>query len=191
MYITSTYVGTSRGHYRYLFFLLLRDYIQEEHELSRQMDASLERFARDIGSAAALVRPFPGDIEATQQDVLRKPWPPTAKQEIQTTPSLLMIDREFDAFDPREHPWLQIRIPLQGREDETRTILERLAILVTSDLDDDVFRRARDLVQGQARPDLRKIIGLRPGVFGVSVDLWALWDVLMRVFDSGRSGANY
>ena len=126
MQITSTYVGTSRGHYQYLFFLLLQDYIQEENELSRQMKASLERFARDVGNAAALVRPFRGDIEATRRDVLTKSWPPTAEQEIQTTPSLLMINRDFDAFDPREHPWLQIRIPLQGHEDETRTLFERL-----------------------------------------------------------------
>ena len=190
MHITSTYVGTSRGHHQYLFFLLLKDYIQEEHEFSRQMTASLERFARDIGNAAALVRPFPGDIEATRRDVLRKPWPPTAKQEIRTTPSLLMIDSDFDAFDPREHSWLQIRIPLQGHEDETRTMLEHLAKLVTSDLDDDVFRRAHDLARGQEQPGLRKIIGLRPGVFGVSLDLWALGDAVMQFFDSGRSGAN-
>ena len=191
MYITSTYVGTSLGHHQYLFFLLLQDYIQEEHEFSSQMRASLERFARGIGNAAALVRPFAGDIEATRRDVLSKPWPPTAMQEIQTTPSLLMIDRDFDAFDPREHSWLQIRIPLQGHEDETRTMLKHLARLVTSDLDDDVFRRAHDLARGQEQPDPRKIIGLRPGVFGVSLDLWALSDVVMRVFDSGPSGANY
>ena len=191
MYITSTYVSTSRGHHQYLFFLLLQDYIQEEREFSTQMTASLERFARDLGDGAALVRPFRGDIEATRQEVLNKPWPPEAEPEILSTPSLLMIDRDFNAFDPRVHPWLQIRIPLQGHEDETKTTLERLARLVTSDLDDDVFRRAHDLVHGQEQADLRKIISLRPGVFGLSLDLWALGDAVMRVFDSERSGANY
>ena len=102
-----------------------------------------------------------------------------------------MIDRDFDEFDPREHPWLQIRIPLRGHEDETRTMLEGLARLVTSDLDDDVFRRAHDLVREQVQPDLRKIIVLRPGVFGVSLDLWATRDAVMRLFGSERSGAHY
>ena len=76
MYITSSYVSTSRGTTSTSSSCSSQDYIQEEQEFSTQMTASLERFARALGDSAALVRPFLGDIEATRQDVLSKAWPP-------------------------------------------------------------------------------------------------------------------
>ncbi|WP_420615091.1 hypothetical protein [Candidatus Palauibacter sp.] len=133
----------------------------------------MERFARDLQDEAALVRPFTGDIEATRRQVLDKPWSGSAMREIQKTPSLLTIDRDFDTFDPEEHRWLQIKIPLRGREHETARMLEGLARLITSNPDDDVFHRARRLVR-RGELELGKIVECKPGVFGVSVNLLEL-----------------
>ena len=173
MIITHTYLSTTRGSYRCLFFLLLQDYVEEQQEFSKALQASLERFARDLEEEAALVRPFPGDIEATRRQVLNKRWPARARRRIQTTPSLLMIDRDFDTFDPKQHPWLQIRIPLDGREAETGRALQRLAGLITSEPDEDVFRRARSIAR-RGRLELGGILEVKPGIFGVSLDLWEL-----------------
>ena len=190
MLITHTYLSTTRGRRRYLFFLLLEDYLQEQQEFSTALRASLERFARDLQCEAALVRPFTGDIEVTRQQVLDKPWSRSAMQEIQKTPSLLMIDRDFDAFDPEEHRWLQIKIPLRVREHETVRMLEDLARLITSNPDDDVFRRARRLAR-RRQLELGKIVEFKPNVFGVSLNLLELGRNVHLLFSSGReSNAN-
>jgi hypothetical protein len=191
MLITSTYLRTTRGCYKYLFFLLLEDYVQEQREFSSALKASLERFARSLKDEAALVRPFTGDIEATRQQVLDKRWPGPAEREILSTPSLLMIDRDFDTFHPVEHPWLQIKIPLRGREDATGRMLENLAKLITSDPDDDIFRQARRIVR-QGHMESIKILELKPGIFGFSLDLLELVKALEHPLGSrkGRS-TNY
>ena len=183
MLVTRTYLSTTRGPYRYLFFLLVQDYVEEQQEFSRELQASLERFARDLDDEAALVRPFPGDIGATRRQVLDKRWPARAKRRIQITPNLLMIDRDFDTFDPKQHLWLQITIPLHGREAETGRVLQRLARLITSEPDEDVFRRARSIAR-RSRLKLGTILEVKPGVFGVSLDLWELGRNVRLLFGS-------
>ena len=183
MIITNTYLSTTRGSYRCLFFLLLQDYVEEQQEFSRALQASLERFARELEDKAALVRPFPGDIEDTRRQALNKRWPARARRQLQITPSLLMIDRDFDTFDPRQHPWLQIRIPLHGREAETGRALRRLAGLITSEFDEDVFRRARSIAR-RSRLEPGGVLQIQPGVFGVSVDLWELGRNVRLLFGS-------
>ncbi|MDE2662333.1 MAG: hypothetical protein OXI39_04945 [Gemmatimonadota bacterium] len=183
MLITHTYLSRTRGSYRYLFFLLVEDYVQEQQEFSKALHASLERFGRDLQDEAALVRPFAGDIEATRRQVLNKRWPARARRRIQTTPSLLMIDRDFDTFNPEQHPWLQIRIPLHGREAETGRALQRLAGLITSEFDEDVFRRARRIAR-RSQLELDGILQIRPGIFGVSLDLWELGRNVRLLFGS-------
>ena len=191
MIITSTYMSTTRGRYKYLFFLLLEDYVQEQLEFSNALSASLERFERRLQNEGALVRPFTGDVEATRRQVLDKRWTRSALQEISRTPSLLMIDRDFDTFDPGEHRWLQIKIPLHGQEEKTGRMLDDLARLITSEPDEDVFRRAHGIVR-RANLGLGKIVEIKPSVYGVSLNPEGLSNFVQQLVGSskGRS-ANY
>ncbi len=74
MHITHSFIGTIRKPYRCLFFLLLEDYIEAQTHFARELDLNLERFARNLGDSAALVRPFTGDIDTVRQQVLDKQW---------------------------------------------------------------------------------------------------------------------
>ena len=191
MITTNTYLSTTRGRYKYLFFLLLKDYDQEQQEFSNALRASLNRFARQLQSDSALVRPFADDVEATRRQVLDKPWTRSQRQEISRTPSLLMIDCDFDTFDPRENRWLQIKIPLRGREEGTGRMFEDLAGLITCEPDEDVFRRADRIVR-RGSLDLGKIVEIKPSVCGVSLNLEGLSNLVQHLVGSitGRS-ANY
>jgi len=53
-----------------MFYLLLRDYIDEEKMVENQLDTYLERFGRNLGYSGTVVRPFTGDIESTRRNVL-------------------------------------------------------------------------------------------------------------------------
>lgn len=81
MLVTQSYLGTAPGKYRCLFFLLLEDYIEERTQPMQELNQLLERFARNLKSSGALVRPFTGDIEQTGREIQRKHW--TAEQHAQ------------------------------------------------------------------------------------------------------------
>jgi len=175
VFITHSYLGTTRGPYRCLFFLLLEDYIEAQTQFVKELELYLERFARHLGNASAVVRPFAGDIEDTRQHVLDKQWSQEELEEIAKTPSLLMINEDFDAFDPRHHPWIQFHfgqklyegVPGVYRYAQT---LERLADAVL-DTDHDVFDMAHYLIHEVRLSDASKVFEARPGIFGFSIDL--------------------
>jgi hypothetical protein len=74
MWITHSFLGTTRGRTKCLFFLLFEDYIDAQRGLPEEVKAELERFARNLGDHGALVTPFPGDAPATHVSVLDKRW---------------------------------------------------------------------------------------------------------------------
>ena len=69
--ITDSFEGQAMGtKTRCMFYLLLRDYIDEEKMVENQLDTYLERFGRNLGYSGTVVRPFTGDIESTRRNVL-------------------------------------------------------------------------------------------------------------------------
>lgn len=175
MHITHSYLGTTKGRFRCLFFLLLEDYIEAQSQFGRDLDQALERFARRMGDSGVLVRPFTGDIESTRSHVLNKPWRPSELAEISRTPGLLMIDVDFDIFDPRQHRWLFVHLGGQpegigSRVKEFAEMSTKLAEAVC-DADTDVFDSVRAAIHEVQLPDVAKVFEAKPGVFGFSIDL--------------------
>lgn len=175
MFITHSYLGTTKGPYRCLFFLLLEDYIEVQTQFVKELELYLERFARRLGDLSAVVKPFAADIEDTRKHVLDKQWSEKELREISKTPSLLMINEDFGTFDPRLHPWLQFHfgqklyegVPGVYRYGDT---LQRLAEAVL-DVNHDVFEAAHDLVHKLEFSDALRVFEVKPGVFGVSINL--------------------
>ena len=54
MWITHSYLGSTRGKMRYLFFLLYEDYIDAQTQFAQELDLFLERFARNLGDGVLL-----------------------------------------------------------------------------------------------------------------------------------------
>lgn len=186
MLITQSYLGTSRGSYRCLFFLLLEDYIEAQIRFVRDLDPYLERFARNLGDSAALVRPFAGDIETTRQHVLSKNWSRDQLDEIAKTPSLLMINNDFDTFDPLLHPWIQVHFGERLYDAgpgvrEFGQMLDRLAKAVR-DSENDIFETAHNLLYEVRLSDAAKVFEAKPGIFGFSIDLVRGADVLRNLY---------
>jgi hypothetical protein len=160
-----------------LFFLLVEDYIEAQSRFVRDLDQALERFARRMGDSGVLVRPFTGDIETTRSHVLSESWRPNELTEISRTPGLLMIDTDFDEFDPRQHRWLFIH--LGERAESNRSAAQKFAEMSTElaeavcDADTDVFDSVRAAINDVQIPDVAKVFEAKPGIFGFSVDLVA------------------
>ncbi len=188
MWITHRYLGTTRGGTRCLFFLLFEDYIDAQRGLSDLVKAELERFARNLGNAGAVVAPFPGDAPATQTSVLDKGWSDEEKRELRQTPAMLMIDTDFDEFDPRSHSWALFHFDRSSSYDgayaaKLRSLLEKL-VAATSNQNADPFAVVRDAMRNEAVASASKMLKLEPGAFGVSIDLRAGWIALKQYLRS-------
>ncbi len=186
MFITHSYLGTTRGPYRCLFFLLLEDYIQAQSQFVRELDLELERFARNLGDSAPLVKSFAGDIDATRTHVLDKHWDREQSQEISKTPGMLMINEDFDVFDPREHPWIYLHLGEKMYEGvpgayRVGELLNELALIVR-DSDKDIFREVHNLQHQLSIEDATSVFEAKPGIFGFSVDLVRGAEALRTLF---------
>ena len=142
----------------------------------------MERFARRLETAAPVVRSFNGDIEANRQHVLDKEWDEKELEVIIKTPSLLMIKEDFDNFSPRLHPWIQVNFGENFNEGLTGVYkygetLEKLADAVKQD-QKDIFEAVNDVINEVKLSSVGKIFEAKPGIFGISIDLYKGKDIL-------------
>jgi hypothetical protein len=188
--LVSSFRGTIVEPYRCVFFLLLEDYIEEQMLMAHNLDSYLERFARNLGDAGVLIRPFVGDVEATQQEVLMKNWTEEEREALSRTPGLLMISRDFGEFDPRSHPWFHLHTSLmQGATttpspSEFGAHLGNLALAVREAQEEDIFNVAYSVTQESVEwRELVDIFEAKPGVFGFSIDLKRGASFLWKLYD--------
>jgi hypothetical protein len=89
---------------RYVFLLIgWNDYSDPvRDELNRQADA----FGMDLGPSGLLVQAYPQRMYEIAREVLGKPWPAEIAERFESDqePILLILDRDWQSFDPREHP---------------------------------------------------------------------------------------
>jgi hypothetical protein len=190
VHITHSYMGTIRKPYRCLFFLLLEDYIESQTQFARELDLHLERFARNLGDNAALVRPFMGDIDTVRQQVLDKQWLEKELEEVRNTPALLMIDQDFNDFDPRKHSWMIINFGRRvtgayGGLPQFESILDEL-VDIALNAKEDFFTAAYNLKHEIQATECARIFEAKPGLFGFSVNLFYVGTILKKIYDRIR-----
>lgn len=178
MWITHCYLGTKRGKARCLFFLLHEDYIEAQAGLSEKLRQEIERFARNMRDFGAVIAPFAGDAEKIREHILDKPWPKSGYELIRPTPALLMIDQDFDDFDPRAHQWIILHLDGEsGDASQFRSLLQKL-VQALPDKESDPFRIIREAQKQLDIAEATEMFELKPGILGMSIDLKHAWKSL-------------
>jgi hypothetical protein len=124
----STFLNVGGPPYRYTFLLVVwNDYADAvRDELNRQAEA----FGADLGEEGLFVQPYPQRMYETAGEVVDKSWPDDLARRLEgdADPVLLVLDREFDAFDPREHGYALIWLSeYHGDPQAIRPVLQTLA----------------------------------------------------------------
>jgi len=182
----STLLNVDPGGGRYVFLLIgWNDYADPvRDELNRQADA----FGMDLGPSGLLVQGYPQRMYEIAREVLGKPWPAEIAERFHSDPDpiMLIIDRDWRSFDPREHPFGIIWVSRFSSEPETvRPFLQSLARLSR---EGDVITYLCEVAARERRADAlgttQRSIGLlarvasyieiKPSVFGVAIDLKAI-----------------
>lgn len=192
MQITHSFLGTTIGRFRYLFFTLYDDYNDYQRSFVQEFNnVYLQRLARDLRDEGAVVQPFLGDIETTRSHILEKDWKDDELQEVRRVPSLLVISKDFDAFSPRSDPWLILHFGQRkygGPEglaelDETiRAITE--AVTDPDSEPQELYKVARDVASEHS--DYGCAFSVQPGIFGVSIDIIAVGRYLCGLIRNRR-----
>ncbi len=186
MHITHSFKGSVQGKFRYSFYLLYEDYIEAQSSFVREIDLLLERFARNLGDDGVVIRPFWGDIEQTRSDVLSKRWTDRERNQFRNTPGLLVIDKDFDEFTPREHRWLYLNfggriydssVSIKDYEDVLSSLVE-----IVANPESDFFKEALPVIRQLQLESVAEIFEVKPEIFGFSVDLKKAAGILRSMF---------
>ena len=177
MHITHSFVGTTVGRFRYLFFALYEDYNDYQRSFVQEFNnVYLQRLARDLRDQGAVIQPFLGDIETTRSHLLSKDWTDDELREVRRVPSLLVISKDFDAFSPRSDPWLILHFGQQryggpeGLAELDETIRAITAAVTDPDSEpQELYKIARDVTREHS--NLGCAFSVQPGIFGVSIDI--------------------
>jgi len=184
--------------------MMYEDYIDTQRSYVRELKKLLTRFARNIGSSAPLVEPFVDDISTTKQQILDKPWDEKTKREICRTPGMLMINVDFDEFDPQNDPWLYFYFGNRYRCGADKRVfnsfkkaheesvdglhivdevLQKLTNIIRKD-DCDIFNEVRKLYKKPI--DALSVFEVKPGVFGFSIDIIKGYQVIRNTYENIR-----
>ncbi len=187
MWITHSYLGTNRNGMRCLFFLLFQDYIEAENGFSKDVAAEIERFARDMGNFGAVVKPFAGDVSDVNRDILSKQWTEEQREELRRTPALLMIEQDFDDFDPSAHPWVVIHLEASNQgAAQLRSVLRQITDAVNTP-DSSPITVVQQALRNARLLEASKAVSLKPGAFGINVDLRLVWDGLKNALRAEKA----
>ena len=103
----SLFAPAKIGDFRYLFFIVgWNDYAtQLKEEMSKQLDA----FGADLGTSGEVLQAYKSSEYQTFEEVAGKRWAPEFLEQLQNDvdPCMLVIDRDFDAFDPAVDRYLR------------------------------------------------------------------------------------
>lgn len=183
MYITTRYVGVQRGGVRYLVFLLTEDYIENNAKIAREITPELERFAKDLGDAGALVRPFQGNADSALGDILAKAWNKDAANYMAANlPALLMTSVDFDDFDPQasQHAIIFLRdlIDKHGNV-EMFALGNLLKGLRDGAKAGRLFEAAEEFLKDRDEKALKDALEIKPKFAGITLDMrkvLTLWE---------------
>lgn len=174
MYTVSDLIGVSKNNGRGLVIYLTTS--QRRQTTSGQtFERMLGTLGRDLQKTGAVVIAFPGDEDVVSSRILSKDWIPKEKEKISKRPGLLIIDENFDEFDPQVSNWFHIN--LAEIYNSSGTLNEKAAEDLVIALhgiflnDEDMFYHLNDRKIVQRRRAAGGAFSVNPRWFGVGIDV--------------------
>lgn len=175
----SSFMNVSSGRFRYVFyFVTWNDFVTQIRE---QLAKQLDPFGEALGERGKVVQAFDSMSRRAFEQVIEKGWSAELKAQISDDPDpfLLVIDQDFASFDPGTHRWGLVRLSsFYEKPDSIYRLLAMLARRVQRE--EDVFEYLRTVVKRKETSRFSKYLEIKPGIFGVSVDISAILEDLLE-----------
>lgn len=174
MYKVSELLGVSKNKGRGLV-IYLSNSIGRASNSWRSFEEMLGMLARDLRTTGGVVIAFDGSDDQIAADVLRKPWTQDKKRLISRRLGLLIIDKNFDDFDPRTDNYFHI--DLSGFYNSGGMLDERAAQDLVVGLhqiflgDGDMFTKLNDMKLTLRRKRAASSVKVAPSFYGIGIDV--------------------
>lgn len=164
------------GRYNYLFVIVgWGDYAtQLKEEMAKQLDA----FGADLGTSGLVLQPYKASEYQTFSEIMKKDWPSEFRQHLEDEiePCMLVIDRDFDTFNPSRDCWAVVWFSdLSAYAKDLPRLFHKLAQISRSN--GDLFAYLKRLALKRATKKAVKLgrladyFEIKPNVFGISIDV--------------------
>jgi len=178
----TSFVPIQLGTFRYIYLLVTwNDFITPiREELKKQADP----FGEILGLKGTVVQAFRTMSSGTFQEVVGKNWDTATRKRMEADqdPFMLVIDQDFQAFDPSQHPWGVIWFSDFWKN--TDSIYRLFAALARkTQEDEDVFAYLRSVAEKSTVGKWGKLasyVELKPKLFGISIDVGAILEDLTQ-----------
>ena len=162
------------GVFEYLFFVAnWNDY---SSTISSSLDSNLEKFGIGLGLKGKVIESYSHAKGDTFKEITQKDhWPYNVKErfEKEQFPFMLVIDESFEKFDPGKHRWGIIWFSdFVNDPNSVPKIFGSLVRKIRQDID--LFEYLISLARDHKTKEFTEYFEIKPGIFGISVDIKAL-----------------
>ena len=171
--LVSSFEPVKLGKQDYLFFLVTWN--EYETAVKEALKKNRDAFGADLGLKATVVQAYGKREYSAFGEVQNKKWPQAIEERfnVEQDPFMLLINRDFKTFEPHEHPWSIIWF--SGFFDNPEKIPRFLAGLARKvEADEDLFDYLKSLERKEGLQKLVDHVEIKPGIYGVSVDIKAI-----------------
>ncbi len=168
------------GRFKYLFFVI--NWNDFSNAITESLERNLETLGQEIGLQGKVVQAYKAARRETYEEVEKKegwPYDVHARFDLEQYPFMLVIDTDFEQFDPQQNNWTIVWF--SDFRENPDSIFEIFSALVKKiRREDNLFDYFKSLKTKQTVKGLIDYFELKPGAFGVSVDVKAI------LFDLGE-----
>lgn len=192
MFVTSNYKKIKKGDFKYSFFLNNRDCLENRRDFVRELNILIERFSRDLDDKGLIVKSYDSDIEKVRNEILDKPWNPRRLETIRKTPGILMIDTEFDTFNPNKDNWLYFYFIRDQRFnankgnsftiEEAEELFDKLSELISKN-ESNIFKEIKKMLRHEKVRKIGKEVEKELTSYGIGVSADKLLNIINEILN--------
>lgn len=190
MFVTSNYKKIKKGEFKYSFFLNNRDSLENRRDFVQELNILIERFSRDLDDRGLIVKSYDSDIEKVRKEILNKPWNSRRLETIKKTPGILMIDTDFDAFNPNRNNWLYFYFIRDQRFrrnkgnsftiEEAEELFDKLAELIINN-ESNIFKEIKRMLVQEKGRTTRKVFTRELVSYGIGIGADKLLEIISKI----------
>lgn len=174
------------GRFEYLFFLV--NWSDYSTSITDSLEKNLEIFGADLALRGKVIKAYRGRSWNTFEEVKKKenwPYDVRARFDIEQDPFMLIINEDFGIFDPKEHKWSIIWFSdFRENPDSIPRIFCSLVQKIRQN--ENLFDYFQSLATKKAAKAFIGYFEVKPGIFGISIDVKAILEDLAEWIQTRR-----
>lgn len=193
MFVTSDYnkVEVEKGKFKYKFFLNNRDNYENERDFVKELNILIYRFSEDLSSNGLVVKTYDSCIKSVRQEILDKPWTPYRLETIKKTPGILMIDTDFNTFNPNKDNWIYFYFIRDQRFkknrgnsftiEEAEELFNKLSEIIVND-NENVFEEVKRMLSIEKFKRIGETIVEEGISYGISISADKFLNIINKIY---------